>query len=54
MSTEELELAQFRLAAANNALTTARRLGDSVRVAQISQEIEAILQEIEQLRAAGA
>lgn len=54
MSAEDLELAQFRLAAANNALTTARRLGDLLRIQQINQEIEVIRQEIEQLKAAGA
>lgn len=53
MNAEDVELAQFRLAAANNALTTARRLGDLLQIQQINEEIERIRQEIEQLKAAG-
>lgn len=50
---EELEMAQFRLAAANNALTAAQRMGDIERVNQIMEEINAITQKIEQLKAEG-
>lgn len=53
MSSEELELTQFRLEAANNAMTTARRLGDVARIRAIQQEIDAIKLEIEQIRARG-
>ena len=53
MSESQLELAQLRLAAANDALTTARRLGDVVRMEQVSQEVAAIMREIEQIRAKG-
>lgn len=53
MSSEELELAQFRLEAANNAMTTARRLGDVARMEKIQQEISDIKLEIERIQAQG-